>query len=307
MHPHAHAHDHAHKGDRRLVGAVLVNVLLTVVQVVGGLTAGSLSLVADALHNLSDAASLGIALAARRIARKPADSQRTFGYRRAEIIGALINLTSLILVGVYLIYEAISRALNPNPVDGWIIIWIAGVALAVDVVTAALTFKLSKGNLNIRAAFIHNVSDALASVAVIIAGTLILLYEWYWTDLAATVMISGYVIYQGVTMMRASVSILMEGVPHDIQLGEVRDALAELPGLQNVHHLHVWQLDEHHRALEAHLVVPEGFQKSAQLKRSARELLMQRFRIGHSTLEVEFASEDCNGHAFFEGCLIDLD
>ena len=252
-----HDHGHAHGGDKRLVGAVLVNVLLTVAQVVGGVLSGSLSLVADALHNLNDAASLGIALVARRIARRPADSRRTFGYRRAEVIGALINLTTLIIVGLYLIYEAVSRYFDPRPIEGWVVVWVAGIALGVDIVTAVLTFRLSKGNLNIRAAFVHNVSDALASVAVIVAGTLILLYDWYWADLAATVLISGYVLYQGVTMMRATVRILLEGVPSDIRLEDVASALAALPGVDEVHHLHVWQLDENHRALEAHLVVQD--------------------------------------------------
>ena len=285
-----HDHGHAHGGDRRLVGAVLVNVLLTTAQVAGGILSGSLSLVADALHNLNDAASLGIALVARRIARRPADSRRTFGYRRAEVIGALINLTTLIIVGLYLIYEAVSRYFDPRPIEGWVVVWVAGIALAVDIVTALLTFKLSKGNLNIRAAFIHNVSDALASVAVIVAGTLILLYDWYWADLAATLLISGYVLYQGVTMMRDTVRILLEGVPPDIRLGDVASALAALPGVDEVHHLHVWQLDENHRALEAHLVVQDG-SDGAPLKRSARALLMKRFRIGHSTLELESPAE----------------
>ena len=302
-----HEHAHTHGGDKRLVGAVLVNVLLTVAQVVGGILSGSLSLVADALHNLNDAASLGIALIARRISRKPADSRRTFGYRRAEVIGALINLTTLIIVGLYLIYEAGARYFDPRPIEGWIVVWVAGIALVVDIVTAVLTYKLSKGNLNIRAAFVHNVSDALASVAVIVAGTLILLYDWYWADLAATVLISGYVLYQGVTMMRETVRILMEGVPEDIRLAEVFSALADLPGVHGVHHLHVWQLDENHRALEAHLVVQEDFRGGAQLKRSARAVAMQRFDIGHCTLEIELPGEgeDCGGHESLPECFED--
>ena len=289
-----HDHGHAHGGDKRLVGAVLVNVLLTVAQVVGGVLSGSLSLVADALHNLNDAAALGIALVARRIARRPADNRRTFGYRRAEVIGALINLTTLVIVGLYLIYEAVSRYFDPRPIEGWVVVWVAGFALVVDIATAVLTFKLSKGNLNIRAAFIHNVSDAMASVAVIVAGTLILLYEWYWTDLVATVLISAYVLYQGVTMMRDAVRILMEGVPPDLRLEDVSEALASLPGVADVHHVHVWQLDEEHRALEAHLVVPEGAAEFVRVKRAARALLRERFRIGHSTLEFELLEEeDC--------------
>ena len=302
-----HDHGNTSGGDKRLVGAVLVNILLTGAQVVGGLLSGSLSLVADALHNLNDAASLGIALVARRIARRPADSRRTFGYRRAEVIGALINLTTLIIVGLYLIYEAISRYFDPRPVEGWIIVWVAGIALIVDIVTAVLTFSLSKGNLNIRAAFIHNVSDALASVAVIAAGTLILLYDWYWADLVATVLISAYVLYQGVTMMRDTVRILLEGVPPDIRLADVASALAALPGVRNVHHLHVWQLDENHRALEAHLVVQDDSDGGA-LKRSARDVLAERFRIGHTTLELELSGEeeDCGNHESLPECFEEL-
>ena len=299
-----HDHGHAHGGDRRLVGAVFVNVLLTVAQVVGGVLSGSLSLVADALHNLNDAASLGIALVARRIARRPADNRRTFGYRRAEVIGALINLTTLIIVGLYLIYEAVSRYFDPRPIEGWVVVWVAGIALAVDIVTAVLTFRLSKGNLNIRAAFVHNVSDALASVAVIVAGTLIILYDWYWADLAATVLISIYVLYQGATMMRDTMRILLEGVPPDILLEDVTSALAALPGVRDVHHLHVWQLDENHRALEAHLVVQKDLRDGAQLRRSAREVLMEQFRIGHSTLELELPGEveSCGNHESLPEC-----
>jgi len=296
-----HDHGHAGDGDRRLVGAVLVNVLLTVAQVVGGLLSGSLSLVADALHNLNDAASLGIALVARRIARRPADDRRTFGYRRAEVIGALINLTTLVIVGLYLVYEAVSRYFDPRPIEGWVVVWVAGIALVVDIVTAVLTFKMSKGNLNIRAAFVHNVSDALASVAVIFAGTLILLYEWYWTDLVATVLISAYVLYQGVTMMRDTVRILMEGVPPDLRLQDISKALVGLPGVADVHHVHVWQLDEEHRALEAHLVVPEDATEFVKVKEAARALLRERFRIGHSTLELEQPGEgkDCAPSCYF--------
>ena len=300
-----HDHGNGAGGDKRLVGAVLVNVLLTIAQVVGGLLSGSLSLVADALHNLNDAASLGIAIVARRIGRRPADSRRTFGYRRAEVIGALINLTTLIIVGLYLIYETIRRYFDPGPIEGWIIVWVAGIALVVDILTAVLTFSLSKGSLNIRAAFVHNVSDALASLAVIVAGTLILLYEWTWTDLVATLLISAYVLYQGVTMMRDTIRILMEGVPPDIRIADVSSALIDVAGVRDVHHVHVWQLDEDHRALEAHLVVQDDAAENAtQIRRSAKKLLSDRFDIGHSTLELELPDEakHCADHGSLPGC-----
>ena len=165
--PHGHKHGHHHHhvdpdaGDMRVALAVGVNLLLTVAQVVGGVLAGSLALIADALHNFSDAISLVIAFGARRIARRPSDEAMTFGYGRVEVVAALINYTTLIVIGLYLLYEAAMRFADPQPVEGWLIVIIAGIALIVDAVTAALTYAMSKSSVNIRAAFLHNVADAL--------------------------------------------------------------------------------------------------------------------------------------------------
>ncbi|MEZ5866873.1 MAG: cation diffusion facilitator family transporter, partial [Geminicoccaceae bacterium] len=174
----------------RLALAVLVNVGLTVVQVAGGILSGSLALVADALHNFSDAASLGIAWGAQRIARRPADGSMTFGYARAEVVAALINFTTLIILGLYLAYEAVLRLLDPQPILGWTVIVIAAVALVIDLVTAFLTYAGSRDSMNIRAAFLHNVADALGSVAVIFAGTLVLLFDWTIVDPLVTLAIA---------------------------------------------------------------------------------------------------------------------
>lgn len=289
-------HAHAPPGsDAKLIGAIALNVLLTVAQVVGGIISGSLSLLADALHNLSDAASLIVALVARRIGRRPADQLRTFGYQRAEVIGAVINLTALIVVAFYLVIEAAMRSLNPQPIDGWIVVWVASIALVVDLGTAALTYAQAKNSLNIRAAFLHNLTDALASVVVIVAGVMILSFEANWTDLAATVLISMYVLYHGASMMRASVRILLESVPADLSLPEVSAALRAIPGIGGVHHLHVWQLDENHRALEAHLVLESENVAGSTTKAAARAMLMERFRIGHTTLELEHYGEHQDG------------
>jgi len=291
-------HDHGRPsgGDRNLVLAVFINVLLTVAQVIGGILSGSLSLIADALHNLSDAAAIGIALVARRIGRRPADSKFTFGYQRAEVVGALINLTTLIIVGLYLIYEALSRFADQQPIAGWTVIWVAGIALVIDIATAVLTYRMSAGSLNIRAAFLHNVSDALASIAVIVVGVLVLIFEWYWTDLVATALIAGYVLYQGLSMMRETVRLAMEGVPPDIKLGEVRSALAAIRGIMDVHHLHVWQLDEHRRALEVHLITQAEGVEGIALKTQVRQMLAKQFRIEHSCLELESPDELATVH-----------
>lgn len=288
---HSHHHHHtADLGERRLALAVAVNLLLTVVQIVGGVISGSLALVADALHNFSDAASLVVALVARRVSKRPADPRRTFGYRRAEIIGALINLTTLVLVAFYLVAEAVMRFFEDHAIDGWIVVGVAMVALAVDVVTALLTLAASKKSLNIRAAFMHNVSDALASVGVIVAGTLILLYDWTWADLAATVLISGYILIQSVSMLKTTINILMQGVPEDLEVQGVIDSVAALEGVRDLHHVHIWQLDEHTRSLEAHVVTAETDTPTREkIKRRIKAHLAERFSIGHSTLEFESA------------------
>jgi len=291
------AHDHSHAGehlsDKRLIVAVGLNLLLTVVEAVAGILAGSLALLADALHNFNDCGSLVIALVARRIGRLPSDERRTFGYRRAEIIGALINLTILAVVGLYLIYEALARLIEPQPVDGWIVVIVAAVALAVDVGTAALLYAMSRGNLNVRAAYLHNVADAFSSVGVIIAGAMILWFGIYWIDAVITLVIAGYILWQSLTMMRRSIHILMEGAPADVDPDALIAELQSIPGVVEIHHLHVWELDEHDRALEAHVVVDdEHLTRWTEIKQAIKLRLSEQFHIHHSTVEFESVGEE---------------
>ena len=298
MHSH---HKHSERDDRKLIAAVLVNVLLTVVQVIGGILSGSLSLIADALHNLSDAASLGIAVFARRVGRWPANHFKTFGYKRAELIAALVNLTTLIVIGLYLMFEAIWRLHEPRQIYGWIVVIVAGVALLVDVVTAMITYRQSHDSINIRAAFLHNLSDALSSVGVIIAGCLILLYQWYWVDSILTLLISGYVLYHGMTLLPLTIHILMEGTPEHVSIKDIINALVVLDQVESVHHVHVWQLDEHRNALEAHIVVTRNnLDDIENIKVKIKQLLHEKFQIEHSTLEIELHQShdlECSGEA----------
>ncbi len=284
------AHDHHHDvdtmNDRRLGWAIAINMLLTLAQIIGGIISGSLALIADALHNFSDAASLLIALVARKIGRQPADHFKTFGYKRAEVIAALINLVTLVIVGLYLIYEALWRVFEPQIIEGWMVVMVASVALVIDVATAILTYRMSKNSMNIRAAFLHNVSDALASLGVIIAGSLIILYDWYWTDTLLTLLIAGYVLYQAATLLPKTIHILMEGTPEAISIDEVIKAMERVEGVSNVHHVHIWQLDEHKNALEAHVVIAD-FDQSETIKMALKSQLGQNYSIIHSTLEFE--------------------
>lgn len=285
-HGHHHHEDQSEIGERRLWWAVGANILLTVAQVIGGVISGSLSLIADALHNFSDAASLLIALVAIRIGRKPPDQFKTFGYKRAETIAALINLTTLIIIGLYLSYEAIMRFITPEPIAGWTVVIIAGIALVVDIFTALLTYSQSKNSMNIRAAFLHNLTDALASVGVIIAGTLILLYGWIWTDTAMTLLIAGYVLYHGIVEIPKVIHLLMEGTPEGINLKEVIQSMENIDGVNNVHHVHIWQIDENRNALEAHVVLSE-LEQMESVKSAIKSHLHDEYHIEHSTLEFE--------------------
>jgi len=285
-------HHHTPESDRGLLGAVFINILLTLAQVVGGVISGSLSLIADALHNLSDATSLGIALFARAISRKPADKTKSFGYQRAEVIAALINLTLLITVSLYLVYEAVWRILEPQVVTGLIIVMVAGVAFVVDMVTALITFRMSKNSLNMKAAFLHNLADALTSIGVIIAGVLILLYQWYWVDTLLTFCIAVFVLWQSIIILPKTIHLLMEGTPENLSTEEIKASLEEAKDVEDVHHIHVWNLDEHRIALEAHVVVATNeLQEVEIIKRKLKEILKERFQITHSTLEFEYFNE----------------
>jgi len=281
-----HSHDAEGMSDGRLVAAVAVNVLLTVAQIIGGVVSGSLSLIADALHNLNDAASLALALVARRLGRRPPDKLMTFGYGQAEVVAALVNLTTLVIVGLYLVYEAIARFLDPQPIQGWIIVIVAGVALVIDVATALMVRAGAKHSLNIKAAFLHNISDALASLGVIVAGTLILLYDLYVADLVVTLVIAAYVLYQGFSLLPRTIRLLMGATPDGLNFDEVVAAIRATKGVSDVHHVHVWNLGEHARALEAH-IEPEAqsIKELEVVTARIKAMLKKRFGIQHATLE----------------------
>lgn len=291
---HHHHHVDPDAGDARVFWAVVVNLGLTVAQIIGGILSGSLALIADAIHNLSDALTLIIAFFARKVSRRPADATMTFGYGRAEIVAALINYTTLVIIGLYLIYEAVFRFFEPAEVDGWLVVVIAGVALVVDVATAMLTFSLSKDSANIKAAFVHNVADALGSVAVIVAGTLILLYDWRLIDPLVTLIIAGYILWQSSQGIGSVIHILMLGTPSEIDTGDVVAKIMGVEGVTDVHHLHLWQMQEHENALDTHIVIAKGQWSDADaIKRTVRDMLRRDFGIHHSTLEMECSVHAC--------------
>ncbi len=292
---HHHHHVDASTGDRRLIGAIAVNVGLTVVQIIGGILSGSLALIADALHNLSDAVSLIIAFVAHKVARRPASADMPFGFTRVETVAALVNYTSLTIIGLYLAYEAVWRFFEPQPVIGWLMIAVALVALLVDAVTAWLTYSMSKSSVNIRAAFLHNLADAAGSVAVIVAGVLVLVFDWWLADPIITLMIAAYILWMSLSEMPAVIRTLMLARPEQIAPQAVVDALLDVEGITEVHNAHLWQINEHSTAFQAHVVVWGGeWAEADAIKTRAKTLLSDAFGISLATLELECSAHACD-------------
>lgn len=302
-HHHSHKH-HVHLldngGDRRVAWAVAANVLLTVGQIFGGILSGSIALIADAIHNLSDAMTLVIALVARRIARRPSDASMTFGYARAETVAALVNYTTLVLISVYLAYEAVWRLIDPTDVTGWIVIAVASLALTVDVVTAILTYSMAKDSLNIRAAFLHNLADAGTSVAVILGGVLVMLFDWRLVDPLLTLGISVYIVWHALTDIGPVIRILMLGAPPGIDPHKVARAVQSVDGVVGVHNMYLWQIDERRATFQAHLVLVSSAH-DATTRSAVRQLLRDDFQIEQVTLETESAGAECINPATIGG------
>ena len=242
---------------------------------------------------------LVIAFAARRIARRPADPGMSFGYARAEVVAALVNYTVLVVISLWLGFEAVMRLLDPPEVAGGIVMALAALALVIDLATAALTFRLAKDSTNIRAAFLHNLADAGSSVAVLVGGALIWSFGWAWADPAITLLISAWILWHALSEIGPVIRILMLGAPPEAAAEAVRRTIETEAGVEGVHHLHVWQVDERRASVEAHLVLAEGAD-GVEAVRRVKARIAEAFGIHHATFETETRASGCSG----TGCRI---
>ena len=296
MHDHSHSHSHAHpdlKG-RKLLLSIFLNIAITVAQVIGGLISGSLSLLSDALHNFSDVLSLIVSYIADLYSKKEASLERTFGYKRAEILAAFVNALSLIIVAIYLVYEAIHRFLNPQEIESSIVIWLALLGIVANGFSVLLLHKDSKSNMNMRSAYLHLFTDMAASVAVLIGGLLMKYFGWFWVDGVLTILIAIYLVIMGYKLLKESFKVLMLFTPDHLELNVIGRKIQEVDAVRNVHHVHVWQLNEQEIHLEAHVefstdVTISQFDKISE---EIEELLYHEFKINHVTLQPEFNKDD---------------
>lgn len=299
---HGHTHSHASAaGDdtdgrgRRLLIALALNLGITVAEVVGGVISGSLALLADAAHNFSDAASVLVSYIAWRISRREADRRRTFGYARAETVGALINLTTLFVIGLYLLYEAGSRLLNPTEVAGTTMLVVGVIALVEDL-AAAWVLRKDTGSLNVKSTYLHMIADAMATVGVIVGAIAIMVWGITWIDPVITAVIAVYIFFHAYREIKEAIAVLMDSAPKDFDYDGVVAALKEAPGVDDVHHLHVWQPQEGRIALEGHIAVTEtDLGRVTEVKERLKETLRERFGVDHATLEFELAGRVDHG------------
>jgi cobalt-zinc-cadmium efflux system protein len=296
-HDHAHTHDHAghshapdHFGPAFAIGALL-NAAFVVAELIFGYAANSLALVSDAVHNLSDVIALLLAWGGAWLAGKRPTETYTYGYRRASILAALVNAGLLLMAVGGIAVEAVNRLREPAAVAGWTVVWVAALGILINGGTALMFARGRHGDLNVRGAYLHMAADAGVSLGVVVAALLIMLTGWLWLDPAISLCIAAVVLISGWELARDSLNLALDAVPRDIDLVQVRDYLAALDGVSEVHDLHIWAMSTRETALTAHLVRPGGHDDAFLHHVCAG--LSHRFNIHHATLQVEASSEAC--------------
>ena len=286
MSEHIHHHHHHNKVTQKSVKLLIlsfaINMLLSVAEIIGGIISGSVSLIGDALHNTSDAFSILIAVIAFKIGNKKASAKYTYGFKRAEIIGGFVNLILLFISGCYLLVEGIERLINPQQIDGLLIIWISVLALIIDALTAKISHHDAHHNSNMKMVFIHNLADAFGSIGVIISGLCIMWFDLYRVDGIVALLIAFYMIFQSVVSFPQIVNILMNAAPDNIDIEQVKNSLLAIKNIKNVHHLHLWCISEHNVAIECHIESDNN-----DIIVEATQLLKDKFGITHCNFQVE--------------------
>ena len=291
-HHHHNGHSHAHpdlKG-RNLLISIFLNIGITLAQVIGGLLSGSLALLSDALHNFSDVLSLVISYGARRLGKKKASSHKTFGYKRAEILAAFINAASLMVVAVILMKEAVERLMDTQEIESNLVIWLALIAIAGNGFSVLLLKKDADQNMNMKSAYLHLLTDMMASVAVLIGGILMKYFQIYWVDAILTLLIGVYLIYMGYDLLKESTKVLMLFTPKSVVIQDIVESICTIDQIKNVHHVHIWQLNEDEVHMEAHIDFKKDIRLSEfdEILEKIEEHVYHKHGINHVNIQPEF-------------------
>lgn len=273
---------------------ITLNIVITAAQVAGGLISGSLALLSDALHNFSDVISLSVSYVANNLAKKEASTNKTFGYKRAEIVAAFVNAATLIVVALILIKEAVERFFNPHEIGSNLVIWLSILGILANGFSVLLLKKDARANMNMKSAYLHLMTDMMASVAVLIGGVLMKFYEVYWIDGVLTISIAGYLMYMGYDLLKSSTKVLMLLSPDTIEVKKIVNTIGEIEPIKNVHHVHIWQLNDDEIHLEAHIDFNNDIKLSEfdLILQKIEEEVYHKYGINHINIQPEFGKCD---------------
>lgn len=290
MHNHSHSHfgDVANQTTKRLALSLGFTAIFVIIEIAAGIWGNSLALLTDAAHNFTDVIALGLSWYALRLALKPAHAGKTFGYHRAGILTALVNSTTLVLIAFGIFYEAYQRFLHPPEVNTSILIGVGGIAFLINLGTALLIKKGSEHDLNLRSAFLHLMGDVVSTLGAVIAGVMILFTNWNWLDPLVSVLIGALILYNAWGIIKQTVHILLESAPENINVTKMAEEIRKVEGVQDIHDLHVWSINENLRMLTAHLVISDiTVREGVLIQQRVNELLAHEYNIQHATLQLE--------------------
>ncbi|GHP14629.1 cobalt transporter [Lentilactobacillus fungorum] len=280
-------HNHEELAGNRFFWVTILNVVITIAEFVGGFLSGSLSLISDAFHNLGDSFSIVFSYIASRVSKRRQNARNTFGYKRAEIITAFLNSIVLGVVCLILMIEAAKRISQPEPINGNLMLTIAVIGLVANLLSAYLLNAGSKSNLNMKATYLHILSDALSSIAIIIGGILIDLFNWTLVDPVVTILVAAYIIYEAIPIVRQTFRILMQGAPN-IDYEAIKHDLLQLDGVFSVHHVHAWLIDENNIIFSAHVNMHDMKISQVQpIYLEITKILKNKYHICHVTIQAE--------------------
>lgn len=291
---HCQDNHHSNLKGKRLVFSIILNIGIVIGQIYGGLISGSLSLLSDALHNFSDVLALIISYIGNEISKKKFSKTQTFGFKRAEIVAAFINTATLMFISIFLIKESIIRFIKIEEVNSSWVIGLSLLSVILNGISVLLLKKDSKENMNIKSAYLHLFTDMLTSLAILIGGLVMFYFKVYWLDPLLTILIGLYLMYSSIQLFLRTIKVLMQFSPADIDIEKIQGEIQKVKSVQNIHHVHIWELNDNDIYLEAHIDIEEDLPLSEvdKLLTSIREILKSKFGISHTTLQPEFGIKD---------------
>ncbi len=285
-----HGHDHGDLKGKRLGVTIILNLIITISQVIGGLVSGSLSLLSDAAHNFSDVIALIISWIADRLTHKKYSTKQTYGYKRAEVIAALINVVTIIVIAINIFIEGISRLIEPQEITGLTVILLAGLSIVVNGLSVLIIKGDAENNMNMRSAYLHLFSDMLTSIAVLIGGIMMYYFKVFWIDGVISLVIAGYLLFTSAKLLFETLRVLMQFTPSHLDLDHIKSEIESLDYVENIHHVHVWQLTDDDIHFSAHISFVDDLSLSevGDYLDYVKKLMRGKYSVGHSTFEAEY-------------------